>query len=86
MANRKRRGIIASIETMGEVETHMNDWSGNYATLCGMDGADDHPSVQQRVADTPPGAKITCDACRHIWEIAKQYRASDFVWPSGNER
>jgi len=62
----------------GTLSIHARDTTGNYATLCGLDGDDPHPGAQQSMAKVPRGRKIDCTACRNIWQVAKQYRATDF--------
>lgn len=63
----------------GERIVHAVDTTGNYATLCGMDGNDPHGAVSQSL-DRLKGdnEKITCRQCWAIWAAAKQYRRTDF--------
>jgi len=68
-----------AVNVYGELSVHLPDPTGNWYTLCGLDGADDHASVQQRVADVPSGAKVNCRQCKAIWDVAQQYKGSDFV-------
>ncbi len=64
----------------GRLEVHATDPTGNYATLCGMDGDDPDDAVQQ----SPAAAKVTkndhinCKQCYTIWRHAQQYCAKDF--------
>jgi len=51
---------------------------GDYVTLCGLDGNDDDPILNQVTIPTPKGAKIDCRACLFIWAEAKRFRKSDF--------
>lgn len=57
---------------------HAGDATGNYATLCGLDGDDPDQHVQQSMSIVKRGEKINCDQCRSIWSKARQYRISDF--------
>ncbi len=38
---------LVAIKANGRVEVHLPCHNGNYATLCGMDGDDDHYTVDQ---------------------------------------
>lgn len=71
-------GLKVAIRNEGELFIHMTSTTGNYATACGLDGADNHDSVQQEDATVPRGAKINCENCKAIWQLTKQYRASEF--------
>ncbi len=57
---------------------HATDMSGNYATLCGMDGDDPDDAVDQRYVDVPCRAKINCQQCKNIVEHARKYTKRDF--------
>jgi hypothetical protein len=65
-------GIVVN----GVLETHLPPASQNYATLCGMDGDDNDPGVDQHHAE--PGAKVDCIHCRAIFDRCSQFRTSDF--------
>lgn len=55
---------------------------GDYATLCGLDGSDDHPDVGQSGTISPKrGQKIDCQQCRDIWSgvIELKLRRSNFA-------
>lgn len=67
-----------AIATPEGTNVHLPDTTGNYATLCGMDGADEHEAVQQTRCVVQPGRKVDCRHCKAIWELARTYRASDF--------
>jgi len=67
---------FAGVIVEGKLSIHAHDASGSYMTLCGLDG--DDPGTEQSVADVPRGRRIDCTACRNIWTVAKQYRATDF--------
>lgn len=73
----KREIVLVSVQDGSEVFTHMPDSSGRYATLCGMDGDDPDPSVQQLVIPSTR-RKITCVACYSLWREAQLYTKSDF--------
>jgi len=60
----------------GELTIHLPDTSGNYYTLCGLDGTDS--LVGQAIGDVPKGAKVDCKSCFNIWKISKMFRLSDF--------
>jgi len=62
----------------GELTIHLPDVSGNYATLCGVDGDDPDYTVNQIPARVPRGAKVNCSFCRKIFELAKSYSENDF--------
>lgn len=56
----------------GESRVHAKGvGSGNYATICGMDGSD--PGVQQETVPTVRGARIDCPECAQIIRTARQY-------------
>lgn len=74
--NTTQRTIVISAD--GEIRTHIAESPVDYATLCGMDGNDQTSAVDQRTLPDAPRAKIDCEHCRRIWEIAKNYRKSDF--------
>ena len=71
-------GIKVAIEIEGDLTVHIPGASGNYATLCGLDGNDDHEDVQQRTVELPSGSKINCKDCKAIWLVAKGYQSNDF--------
>lgn len=61
-----------------EIQIHLPHTTGNYYTLCGLDGADEDSHVNQSAVDVPEGAKVTCLECFHIWKICKTFSAKDF--------
>lgn len=69
---------FVAVEVEGVVEIHLPDASGNYATLCGLDGDDSHTGVQQALAKVPKGATVNCDACWNIFKVCRDYTARDF--------
>lgn len=80
-----RKGKYVAIVQQGELNIHMAHQNQNYATLCGMDGDDPDGAVDQRIVSISAGARIDCDDCRKIWEVAQRYKASDFVQPTGGQ-
>ena len=67
-----------AIEIDGELTIHAHDTTGNYATLCGVDGDDDHCAVGQKTVSLPRGRKINCKQCKGLFDAVKKYRQSDF--------
>lgn len=65
-----------TIDDSGSINTHIASTFGEYATLCGMDGAD--PSIGQVTIPTPDGARIDCLQCFSIWENATDWKIHDF--------
>lgn len=60
---------------------HAVDVTGNYATLCGLDGGiDGDDAAQQAVSNmlAKRGEKIDCPQCRAIWDQCRRYRKADF--------
>ncbi len=56
---------------------HITAATGDYATLCGMDG--DDPTVGQFPSKVVRGEKIGCSTCREIWETCRRVKPGDFV-------
>lgn len=69
---RTSEAMYSAIETDGVVEIHATDVTGNYASLCGLDGND--PAVGQMVVVLPNKPVITCKSCLAIIKHAKGYR------------
>lgn len=69
---------FVAVDVGGDVKVHLPDTTGNYATLCGMDGDDPHSSVGQKMAELPKRAKVDCVTCWNIWKLCRDYRAGDF--------
>ena len=67
-----------AVEIDDQITVHAHDATGNYTTLCGLDGDDTHPDSSQSPVAVPRGAKINCRHCKAIWDRCKEYRASDF--------
>jgi hypothetical protein len=68
-----------AISQSGHVDIHLPHPTGNYATLCGMDGDDPDPMVDQVAVAVPRGAKVTCRECREIWQLARSYSHLEFT-------
>ena len=69
--------FMVAVDVDGVVDTHIKHFSGEYATLCGLDGDDTHKSVNQRPAMA--GDKVTCYTCHAIYQQCTRFRASDFA-------
>jgi hypothetical protein len=61
----------------GEISIHLPDFSGGYATLCGMDN-DSHKSVDQEMVDVPNSRKVDCVTCFNIWSVSQKFTINDF--------
>ncbi len=61
----------------GVRDVHMSDFSGNYATFCGLDGDDPDEHVQQ-TGTTSTTDRITCMRCHMMWTHARTYRPREF--------
>ena len=66
----------------GELSVHALDATGNYATLCGLDGDDNHPSCPQKVIGHLKRGKIDCPECRNILKKAWEYSERDLKEPN----
>jgi len=67
-----------AIKSFGEISIHAHDASGNYATLCGLDGDDQGGHVDQICVPVPKGRKIDCEQCKAIFLKAREYTKRDF--------
>lgn len=68
---------MITIEIDNSVAVHIKAQDGNdYATVCGqaIDG-DEHSGVE---LSTPRGAKITCGACRNVWNACRGLQLRNF--------
>lgn len=54
--------------------------AGDYATLCGLDGHDDHIIRQSGAVEPKRGQKIDCPQCKTIWQevIGLKLRRGNF--------
>lgn len=58
-----------------------NGGGGDYLTLCGLDGFDDHEDVgQQGTVEPRRGQRIDCPQCFQVWEgvAALRLRRNNF--------
>lgn len=69
---------FVSVSVGGEITTHMRHPTGNYATLCGLDGDDPDVAVQQQTIMSL-AKRIDCNDCILIWRIARSYRPHEIV-------
>ena len=67
---------FCAISTNGVIDVHATDVTGNYATLCGLDGDDSHPDVQQKKVPMPRGGMISCPQCEAVIEHCRRYRVT----------
>ena len=70
-----KRNLI-TVKVGDEVANHFPDISGNYATLCGMDGDDPTHEVGQETIPTPKNAKVNCRLCSSIYLLCREYPKS----------
>jgi len=76
---RKNSIKYVAVEIKGVISIHMPHDSGNYATLCGLDGDDPYPEVDQKVVPLPEDAKIDCLECFQLWNVSRKFGIDDFV-------
>ena len=74
---------FVAISQDGIVQVQGVPESGNYATLCGMDG--DDSVVGQSAAVLPPKPRIDCPQCFGVWSDAKRFGRRDFTAAPGAE-
>ena len=68
----------------GSLSIHLPHPTGNYLTLCGIDG--DDPKLNQAPSRVPHNARIDCLDCFNIWKVASGYSISDFTATIQKER
>ena len=73
------RNDIIAVKRYDEIEIHFKDRTGNYATLCGLDGNDNAKSVDQETVDLPTNAKVDCMDCIHTFYFVRSLSASDIA-------
>jgi hypothetical protein len=62
----------------GKTETHFpNFGSDEYATACGLDGDDPNEMVDQKIIQTPKGAKVNCSLCAEIFYGSRKASEKD---------
>lgn len=75
---RSRRHLYVAVESADGDPVALvhaaGDPGANYDTLCGLSTSDD----LYVTVDLPPGAKIDCCDCRRVYDLAHQFRPSDF--------
>ena len=71
----KRLELVA-IRTEGRLTIHFPHTTGNYATLCGMDGDDPSAEVDQAEVEIPKNAKVNCKDCIAIFDLTHEYDRS----------
>lgn len=67
-----------AIISAGDCQVHVASMNSVYATLCGLDGYDLGPTVQQSTCSVGRREQITCPECFVIWLTAKEYKKADF--------
>jgi len=69
-----------AVEIEGEVKIHLPNPSGTgeFYTLCGLDGDEAHPVLRQKSAPVPKGARVNCHDCYQIWKLAQEFERVDF--------
>ena len=68
---------FVAISHDGAVEVHAGCFSGNYDTICGIDGNDSEISHSPADLPDPRRPKITCHNCAALIREARFYRLSD---------
>lgn len=66
---------FVKISSNGEVLSHFPDTTGNYASLCGMDGDDNHVGVEQFIVGFSD--KVNCPSCVAIFDVVRRYSEKD---------
>jgi hypothetical protein len=67
-----KKAALVTIADEGVIEVHLpSAVSGDYATLCGMDGTD----CGQQEVTTDPASVVTCPHCCGIWLTARSFTA-----------
>ncbi len=66
-----------AILTHGKITIHFPNPTGNYATLCNMDGDDIQADVDQTSLSVPRGRKVDCTDCIAIFDVCNQFSEKD---------
>ena len=66
--------MLVTVDNDGEVDTHITGHTGDYATLCGLDGDDSEMAVNQKTLDKT-GLRVTCWTCKKMWEHCQKFPA-----------
>lgn len=77
MREKHTAGLIVAVIVDGVREIHATHPSGNYATLCGLDGDDATTGQQKDTANRNEG--ISCIDCYAIWLQCRNYPPSAFI-------
>ena len=75
MSRRHLYLTLEECETGTRITHAAGDPGGNYATLCSC-SADD---ALYRPVPTPRNARIDCEFCKRAFDLAREFRASDFA-------
>ncbi len=75
-----------AIDCDGDIRIHFMDTTGNYATLCGLDGDDINPAVNQCLVKLPSKPLVNCLECIAIFVRTHEYSSYDINWSEWNER
>ena len=67
-----------AIKIGGLVTVHLPHTTGDYLTLCGLDGDDPDSAVAQQMVDAPQGDRVDCVECWNIFCVCKRFTARDF--------
>jgi hypothetical protein len=70
---------IIAVRRYEEVQIHFRDRTGNYATLCGLDGDDDDCTVDQETLELSKGAKVNCPECINTFYFVRSLSASNIA-------
>lgn len=68
---------LITIKSLEITIVHLPHYNQTYATLCGLDGDDPDPSVDQTMVDTSPAAKVNCYTCIDMYDICRQFNERD---------
>lgn len=69
--------LLYAVLIEGVLTIHLPDVSGNYHTLCGLDGDDEF--AEQESTDVPIGAKVNCEHCKRIHALCSKFAHDIFV-------
>lgn len=79
MKDQPQTSEYIAIKICGEVDIHLpSAGPGDWITLCGLDGHDEHYVARQKIVRVPPGARVNCPQCKVIWETAMEFTGEDF--------
>lgn len=69
-----------AVKTNEGITIHFPHPTGNYDTLCNMDG--DDPKLGHYLVPVPKGERVNCDECFRIWLTAQTFTIDDFAAPN----